>query len=70
MKIKNPFQRQKSLAELQEEDELKSAELSIARKEALIIELKARGNKWQNFSADGTKKGVNFSKIKAWIKSH
>jgi hypothetical protein len=70
MKLKNPFKQQKSLAELQEEDEIKSTELSIARKEALIAELKARGNKWQNFSEDGTRKKISWGRMKAWIKAH
>ena len=70
MKIKNPFKKQKTLSELLEEDERLEAELSIAKKQTLIEELHARGMRWQNFSADGTKKGISWDKIKAWIKSH
>lgn len=70
MRMKNPFERQKTLAELQEEDEIRTTELSIAKKEALISELRARGAHWQQFSVDGTKKGVSWEKVKAWIKAH
>ena len=45
---------------------------SLAKKKALIKELEARGgkDKWKEMSDDGTKKGLNFSRIIAWLKSH
>jgi hypothetical protein len=61
-----------SLEELQRRDEYAEVELSLAKKKALIKELEARSyqGKWKEMSDDGTKKGINFSKILAWLKSH
>jgi hypothetical protein len=72
MKIPNPFKSKPSLEELQQRDEYASVELSLAKKKALIKELEARGgrDKWKEMSDDGTKKGINFSRIIAWLKSH
>ena len=60
------------LEELQRRDEYAEVELSLAKKKALIKELEARGgkDKWKEMSDDGTKKGLNFSRIIAWLKSH
>jgi hypothetical protein len=60
------------LEELQRRDEYAEVELSLAKKKALIRELEARGgkDKWKEMSDDGTKKGINFSRILGWLKSH
>ena len=60
------------LEELQRRDEYAEVELSLAKKKALIRELELRGgkDKWKEMSDDGTKKGINFSRILGWLKSH
>jgi hypothetical protein len=61
-----------SLEELQRRDEYAEVELSLAKKKALIKELEARSyqGKWKEMSDDGTKKGISFQKVIAWLKSH
>ena len=53
----------KSLAELQEEDENLTAEVSIAEKKAMIKRLKAEGMKPSHF-------GFDWARIKEWLKTH
>lgn len=67
-KLKKTFQGEPSLEELQRRQEIKTVELDIKQKEVLIKELEARGRKWEQFSVDGTKKGIDFSKIMAFIR--
>jgi len=64
------FQREKSLAELEEdsergraEDELLGTKLSIAQKREAIRQLKERGLTAKHF-------GFDFGKIIKWLKSH
>lgn len=68
--MKNPFKSKPTLSELQEEDEYKATELSIAQKKAMIEELNHRGKSWKTFSDNGQKSGINFQKIWAWLKTH
>ena len=67
-KIKKSFQSESSIEELQQRDERYSLELSIAEKQALIKELEAKGRKWDEFSTTGTKAGINWDKIKAFLR--
>lgn len=70
--MRNPFLARKSLSELQEEDELLDYKLSITKKKAMIKELEHREGKgsWKIFSNNGKKMGVNFQRVKNWLKSH
>ena len=68
MNIKNLFKSEPSIEELQQREERKNLELSIQQKQTLINELEARGKKWQEFSSTGTKVGINWDKIKAFVR--
>ncbi len=65
----NPFKSQKSLEELEEENDRQELELSIAQKKALIAKLKARGADPNHFK-DGKKGKFNFASITNWLKNH
>ena len=66
------FQKHKSLSELEEENEQLDAELSVARKKAMLAEVSRKGGAgfWKRFSSDGSHKGINFHSIKEWLKTH
>jgi len=71
----NPFARERSLAELEEEsekgraeDDLLGTKLSIARKRAAIAELKKRGLTAKHFG--DTAVGQTWAKIFSWLKTH
>ncbi len=66
--IKKSLQGEPSLEELQQRDERYSLELSIAQKQALIKELEAKGRKWEQFSTTGTKAGINWESVRAFIR--
>lgn len=68
IKFKNPFHEEPTLEELQEQEERKTLQLSIAQKEMMIKKLEAEGKKWQHFSVDGTKRGIDFAKVRAWLR--
>jgi hypothetical protein len=68
LKFKNPFKQEPTVEELQEREERASLELSIAQKQALIQQVEAKGRQWQQFSSNGKKSGVNFDKIRAWLR--
>jgi hypothetical protein len=57
----------KSFDELEEEEERKDLELSIAQKEAAIIELKKRGQDPNHFKQGGR---FNFGSIIKWLRTH
>ena len=67
-KLLNQFKGEPSIEELQQREERETIQLSIAQKETMIKELEARGHKWENFSNDGTKRGINFDKIRAFLR--
>ena len=71
----NPFSRQKSLDEAQEdkerldtEDERLGVEVSIAKKKLMIRELKKRGLTAKHFG--DTSVGATWTKIWEWLKTH
>lgn len=71
----NPFKKQKSLAELEEEserlegeDKNLGVELSIAQKRVAIVELKKRGLTPKHFG--DTAVGATWSRIWSWLKTH
>ena len=75
----NPFKKEKTLDELQEEDDRLSQELSILKKqqEAAKIrlamrQLDERGGKgfWRKFSDNGKSGGFSLGKAIAWLRSH
>lgn len=68
MVFKNPFKEEPSLEELQEREERVTTQLSIAQKEALIKKVQAEGRRWEEFSRDGTKSGINYERIMAWLR--
>ena len=77
MGIMDIFKGPKSTEEIEADNDKLEAQdrntgyrLSIAKQNALIAELEARQKKWQDFSNDGTKKGINFDKVKSWIGMH
>lgn len=59
----NPFHKEKSLEDLEEEDEKVSHEYSIAQKKALIRAANKRGVNIKSF-------GGNFSALVKWFKTH
>jgi len=77
MGIKDWFSEPKSTEEIEADNEKLEAQdrnvglkLSIAKQNAIIKELEARGKKWEDFSSNGKKSGINFEKIKSWFSSH
>jgi len=66
------FEHRRSLEEMQEEDEQLTSEVSIAKKRALIRELKLKyGSGYAKaFSDNGKASGMNFGRIVQWLKSH
>lgn len=66
------FKRERTLTELQEDDERLDTEVSVARKRALLRMLNARAGEgsWKSFSNDGTKRGISWDRVWAWLKSH
>jgi PAB1-binding protein PBP1 len=66
--LKNPFKTEPTLEELQEREERVTINLSIAQKEAMIKKLEMQGKQWQQFSTNGKRSGVDFSKIRAWLR--
>jgi hypothetical protein len=69
-KLADMFKEPKSMEELEAENEKKGMELSIKKQELLIAELEARKKKWQDFSSNGKKSGINFDRVIAWIQGH
>lgn len=65
------FQKHKSLSELEEENEQLDAELSVARKKAMLAQVSQKGGAgfWKRFSSDGSRKGINFKAIGQWLKT-
>ena len=63
-------QKKKTLSELEDDLEYKKTEHEIAEEDAAISELKARGQKWQDFSTNGKKSGFSLAGALAWLKSH
>jgi hypothetical protein len=77
MGIMDIFKEPKSTEEIEADNEKLEAQdrnvglkLSIAKQNAIIKELEARGKKWEDFSSNGKKSGINFDKIKSWFSSH
>ena len=77
MGIMDIFKEPKSTEEIEAENEKLAAQdtnagyrLSIAKQNAIIKELEARGKKWQDFSDNGKKSGLNIDRIKSWFQSH
>lgn len=75
----NPFNKEKSLDELQEEDDRLTQELSVQKKRQELLKIKlamqqldARGGKgfWKRFSGDGTKKGFSLGGAISWLRNH
>lgn len=63
MPMPNPFQKEKSIDELREEDERVDLQYSIEQKRAAIREAKRRGVDVKSF-------GGNISALIKWIKTH
>jgi len=62
----------KTLSELQEEDERLDTEVSVTRKRAMIkaIEAKMGKGSWRLFSDNGKLSGLNWTRIKNWLKTN
>ena len=71
-KVSNPFAHKPTFEELQQKNEYASEELSLKKKQALMRELEERGgrDKWKEMTDDGTKKGINWSRILQWLRTH
>lgn len=69
-KIKRFIDGEPSLEQLQEQEERRSVQLSIAQKDALIKELEYRGKRWQEFSDNGQKSGISWEKVKAFVRGN
>lgn len=61
------LERKKSLAEIEEEDEHVQAELSLAQKQTMLREVRARGGDPAMFRGRG---GIDFKAIWQWLKTH
>lgn len=72
MKIPNPFKSKPSIEEMQRKNEYADEELSLAKKQAMMRELALRGgkDKWKEMTDDGSKKGINFSRVLQWLRTH
>ena len=70
LQFKNPFRTEPTIEELQEREERSTLQLSIAQKEALIRKVEAEGKQWQHFSNNGKKSGIQWEKIKAWLRGN
>lgn len=68
LKFNNPFHEEPSLEELQEREERRTLQLSIAQKDTLIKKLEAEGRKWQEFSASGKKDDNTYMRIMQWLR--
>lgn len=66
------FKQQKSLTELQEEDERLDSEITVHRKRLLLKQLNKKMGKdgWKMFSDNGKSSGINFARIIAWLKNN
>jgi len=72
MGILDSFKPKPSIEELRKRNEYADEELSLAKKKAMMKELAQKGGKekWKEMSDDGTKKGINFSRIMQWLRTH
>ena len=70
--MKLPFGKNKTLTELEEDDDRLDSELSIAKKRSMIKQLEERGGQgsWKAFSSDGKKSGISWSSVWNWLKHH
>lgn len=66
------FKKEKTLAELQEEDDRLDAEVSVSRKRVLLQRLEGRLGRGsaKRFSSNGKKSGIDFARIKAWLRNN
>lgn len=60
----------KTLGELESDLERKKTEREIAEEENAIAELRARGQKWQDFSSNGKRSGLDIKRVFTWLKEH
>ncbi len=68
--MNNPFVQKKSLDELKEEDERLEAEVSVAKKRAILKELKNRGQDWRHLSDNGKQDRSFWTRAVQWLKTH
>lgn len=68
----NLFKKEKTLADLQDEDERLDAELSVAQKRAILNKTEAKLGKggWKRFSSNGKSSGFDFRRALNWLKSN
>lgn len=66
------FKREKTLTEMQDEDDRLESEVSVARKRALLAQLNARAGKgsWKMFSSNNKKSGISWGRVWAWLRTH
>ncbi len=64
------FKSKPTLGELEENLEYKKTEREIAEENAAIAELRARGQRWQDFSTNGKRSGLSMSSVLAWLRKH
>jgi hypothetical protein len=70
LSLKNPFKTEPTLEQLQDKEERLSIQVSIAEKESMIKKLEAQNKRWQEFSNNGKKSGINFDKIRAFLRGN
>jgi hypothetical protein len=68
IKLKNPFKEQPSVEELRQQEESLILQQSIAEKKMMIQKLEAEGKHWSEFSTNGKTSGINWEKIRAFIR--
>ena len=72
MGLMDSFKKKPTIEELRKQNEYADEELSLKKKRAMIRELEQRGGtgKWKEMSDDGTKSGLNWSRVKDWLSTH
>lgn len=75
----NPFHKEKTLDELQEEDDRLSQEVSVEKKRQELQRIKMamkqvdeRGGKgmWKKFSSNGKTSGLSLGSMVSWLRNH
>jgi hypothetical protein len=66
------LKKQKTLAELQEEDETLDTEISVSRKRLMLKRLDDKLGKggWKMFSSNGKIAGIDWGKVWVWLKNN
>ena len=66
------FKEEKSLSDLEEETEYTKTRRQLLEEKLAVQQLEQKMGKggWKVFSSNGQKSGLDFSRIKNWLKTH